>query len=563
MVRALLMLGVMACGSRTQPPREPVRDEPVIVVGSGIAGLATAVETASRGKRVLVIDRWSVFGGHAVVSGGGVTMVGTPVQEAAGVVDTPELAAEDMVAWGEDADPAWVTRYTADSRRDVHDWLTAMGVVFRSVSQLRGSRVARYHRTQDSGLGLVTPLFRNAVALGVELVWNEDVVELVREGDRVVGVRTRGTRDGKPRLHRGSAVVLATGGFQSNLQRVRASWPSTQPKPPRILAGSGINSLGDGLDLAARAGAAIRDLDHQWNYSTGIPDPRFPATERGLNAEAPQSIWVNAAGARFVDESAGTKVTFPALLAQPGSVSWAILDADGITSLAIAGPDWVDRARVERDILANPALVTRADDLDTLARTAGIAGPALRATIEAHRQSNAGFAIAKPPFYAIKRYPLARKSMGGIAVDTETRVVDSRGKVIPGLYAVGEVTGFARINGRAALEGTFLGPSVLMGRIAGRSIAGDAIARPVRVIEVTPVAATFEDATCTTCHATRDLVAGSPGRLHTAGAHSRVVAEAMPCSSCHADLHPYRADRHRSDPLLRSATCGRCHLPPK
>ncbi|HEY5938497.1 MAG TPA: FAD-binding protein, partial [Kofleriaceae bacterium] len=179
-------------------------------------------------------------------------------------------------------------------------------------------------------------------------------------------------------------------------------------------------------------------------------------------------------------------------------------------------------------------------------------------------KSGAEFAIARAPFYAIKRYPLARKSMGGVAVDTETRVMDLRGKAIPGLYAVGEVTGFARINGRAALEGTFLGPSVLMGRIAGRTIAGTATtARPVRVVDVTPMAATFDDTTCTTCHPTRDLVAGSPGRLHTAGAHSRVVAQAMPCSSCHAELHPYRADQHRSDPLLRSATCGTCHLPPK
>ena len=553
----------IACGSRTQPPRDPVRDESVIVVGSGIAGLATAVEAASRGKHVIIIDRWSVFGGHAVVSGGGVTMVGTPVQEAAGVVDTPELAAEDMIAWGEDADVAWVKRYTTDSRRDVHDWLTAMGVVFKSVSQLPGSRVARYHRTQDSGLGLVVPLYRNAIALGVELVWNEDVVELLREGTRVVGVKTRGMRDGKMREHRGAAVVLATGGFQSNLQRVRASWPAGQPKPARILAGSGVNSLGDGLDLAARAGAAIRDLDHQWNYSTGLPDPRFPKSERGLNAETPQSIWVNAAGARFVDESAGTKVTFPALLAQPGSVSWAILDADGITSLAIAGPDWVDRARVERDILGNPALVTRADDLDTLARTAGISSPGLRATVDAHRKSGGEFAIARPPFYAIKRYPLARKSMGGIAVDTDTHVLDPRGRVIPGLYAVGEVTGFAKINGRAALEGTFLGPSVLMGRIAGRALAPDSVARPMRVVEASLAVGTFEDSACTSCHRTRDLVAGSPGRLHSAGVHSRVVAQGQPCATCHADLHPYRADKHRSDPLLRSATCGLCHLPPK
>ena len=81
--------------------------------------------------------------------------------------------------------------------------------------------------------------------------------------------------------------------------------------------------------------------------------------------------------------------------------------------------------------------------------------------------------IDTPPFYAAQFFPLTRKSMGGVDVDLNCRVLDKAGRAIPGLFAVGEVTGFGGINGKAALEGTFLGPGIYMGRIAGRRIAQD------------------------------------------------------------------------------------------
>ena len=47
---------------------------------------------------------------------------------------------------------------------------------------------------------------------------------------------------------------------------------------------------------------------------------------------------------------------------------------------------------------------------------------------------------------------MTRKSMGGVAIDEGARVVDTAHQVIPGLYAAGEVTGLAGINGKAALD---------------------------------------------------------------------------------------------------------------
>lgn len=76
------------------------------------------------------------------------------------------------------------------------------------------------------------------------------------------------------------------------------------------------------------------------------------------------------------------------------------------------------------------------------------------------------------PFLAIREFILARKSLGGIQTDIDSRVLADQGDIIPGLYAVGEAAGFGGggLHGKGALEGSFLGACVLTGRRAAMSI---------------------------------------------------------------------------------------------
>jgi hypothetical protein len=78
------------------------------------------------------------------------------------------------------------------------------------------------------------------------------------------------------------------------------------------------------------------------------------------------------------------------------------------------------------------------------------------------------------PLIAIREHILSRKSLGGVQTDLQSRVMNTYGEPIPGLYAVGETAGFGGggIHGKGSLEGTFLGSCVLTGRLAGRAIGG-------------------------------------------------------------------------------------------
>jgi hypothetical protein len=72
---------------------------------------------------------------------------------------------------------------------------------------------------------------------------------------------------------------------------------------------------------------------------------------------------------------------------------------------------------------------------------------------------------------AIREFVISRKSMGGIQTDLECRALDAGGHPIGGLFAAGEAAGFGGggMNGKRGLEGTFLGGSLMTGRIAGQA----------------------------------------------------------------------------------------------
>jgi hypothetical protein len=84
------------------------------------------------------------------------------------------------------------------------------------------------------------------------------------------------------------------------------------------------------------------------------------------------------------------------------------------------------------------------------------------------------------PLIAIRMTVMARKSLGGIQTDLDSRALDGKGDPIPGLYAVGEAAGFGGggMHGRRSLEGTFLGGCVFSGRIAATAIAAAGVSAP-------------------------------------------------------------------------------------
>jgi predicted oxidoreductase len=282
--------------------------------------------------------------------------------------------------------------------------------------------------------------------------------------------------------------VVATGGFNSNLDMVREFAPAL--RNDKVLVGSGCGSTGSGHRFIRAAGGHLTHMDHIWFYVYATPDHRDGARQRGLVfRQVPGYIWVNQQGRRFHNEalSGGNSAT-PALMAQSPRHAWAIMDTPMTATMEIADPYYRDGDKVVRGravaLLDNSPFIAKADTLAELAQRIKVDGQSFLAAVEAYNKAceqrleqepqfgkplKESKPFDTPPYYAVQLFPLARKNFGGVKTDLKCQVLDEQLQPIAGLYAAGEVAGMAggHINGRAGLEGTMLGPSLFSGRVAG------------------------------------------------------------------------------------------------
>jgi len=597
------LLGLAACEQEAPletPPAEvaePEQDADVLIIGAGLAGLSAAIDAASGGARVLVIDMNSVFGGHGIQSGG-VAVVGSPMQEALGFHDTPEQAYNDWMDWAVDGQPEWTRFYAENSRRMIYDWVTGLGVRFDRVQSSHGNSVPRFHMTYRRGLNLTRPLYIEALRhSNIEFRWNANADRLLMDGNRVIGAEGIDWRAGERFELRAAKVIVATGGYQSNIDMVKANWPSDLPAPGEVYSMSGQNSRGSGHRMAVEAGAALVNLDRQYNGYSALPNVLGLETDRGFVGGNGRSIWVNAEGRRFVTERGIDRYVFPAVMRQQPSGHWAIYDDDDKQGFSILSPHFVtaeglDTEKIQRLFVDNPEATRTGATLEELAAAAGFPADALVETVRRYNEQIANgestdidglepestppeFTIDTPPYYATQLYLMANKSAGGISVDLDTHALDAEGNPVPGLFAAGEVTGSAGINGLNGLDGMFTGPAILTGRVAGRTVAAELAADE----GWTPVEFTREDgdlgesgdesaagqwlATLGADEVRALLALSRDGYWHFERVHNLVVEREYACTDCHSAQVPFYSATSRANKAAQAQICDICHLAPE
>jgi fumarate reductase flavoprotein subunit len=273
---------------------------------------------------------------------------------------------------------------------------------------------------------------------------------LVVERGRCVGVATDGAHGA--RTYRADAVVLADGGFQGNPDMLRRF---VSPHPETLKLRGPASARGDGIRYAEAAGAKLVGMETFYGHllcaDTLARDGLCPFPFVDLLAAA--GVMVDASGQRFVDEGRG-----------PHAMSHALAHhGNGLATIVFDAAMWESAGR-EFICPPNPMLVEaggtlhRADDLDALARLAGLPPDALRKTVDAHNAAIASATLdrlapprsarkhkpqpfATPPYYAVPACVAITHSMGGVAVDDHARVLDNSDRPIPGLYAAGSTCG--------------------------------------------------------------------------------------------------------------------------
>jgi fumarate reductase flavoprotein subunit len=442
----------------------------VIVVGGGLAGHCAAAEASKQGATVLLLEKERATGGSTALSGGFFAFANTPLQREHGIADNPDQLFADLRTVGGDVnDPALLRAYV-DHQLELHDWLVELGVTFPALELSAGQSVPRSHQ---SDIGQVLELIQaRAVASGtVTLRTGVAARRLLRDGNegRITGVLT----DGGTIAARGG-VVLATGGFSRSEQLLREFAPNQQG----ALRMGGSGNVGDGLRMAWRLGAGLRDM-HFIKGTFGTHPESGSERHEILLAFYMGAIIVNRRGRRFVDESSPYKLLGDACLEQPSATAYQILDQKILDRSDPNVPLFNLAPAVKRGLMRS------ADTLEELAVKCGIDAETLVETLQRYNagvdggrdaefgrdglcnHAGALLRIDQPPYYAYPSASVVLATYCGLTVTPEAQVLDVFGDWIEGLYAAGEIIG--GFHGAGYMTGTSLGKAALFGRIAGRS----------------------------------------------------------------------------------------------
>lgn len=451
----------------------------VVVLGAGIAGLTVALSALEYGLSVALLEKTAAIGGSSIMSGGFFAFSGTDEQRALGVGDSADAFLEDLAEVGAHRNDRALLQQYLGHQADTYRWLKAHGAEFPALEISSGQSFARSHHTPIGRL--VSALAGQFSAAGGTLLLEHRARELVRDAQgRVDGVVAE-SPDGTTRFSAGSEVVIASGGFSRSRELLSVFAPEQLAAIPY----GGVGNTGDGLRMAWKLGAGMADMSAVCGTYGSHPDTGMEFHEL-LTAYYLGAIIVNTRGSRFVDESISYKSLGAACLAQPEGLGFQVFDS-------------VVRARShpgmplnDIDMLERIGHVHRADSLEVLADLAGIDPAGLVATVARYNAAVEGaepdqygrtalvngvgdlVPIAEPPFYAYPAKTLMTTTYCGVTTDPKGRVLDVDGVVIPGLSAIGEVTG--GFHGAAYMTGTSLGKGAVFGRVVAGRLAAERFA---------------------------------------------------------------------------------------
>ncbi|NQV57896.1 MAG: FAD-dependent oxidoreductase, partial [Rhodospirillales bacterium] len=341
----------------------------IAIIGAGGAGMAAGIEALDAGAKVIAFEMAAAPGGAAIISGGGCLIAGSPLQKENGIVDTPDLAFSDwMKCGGVAVDEVWARYYIEHTLHDLYHWAESLGVKWADVTLREDNSVARWTRADQNGFGLMTRLIEAFKARGGEILTNTKTTLIKTDGGKVTGIEAVNSETGEKTEVSAGAVVVATGGFNSNQDMIYEIRPDL--KDGRIMEGSGPGSIGTGHKLVRELGGYFTHLEEIWFYVYSTPDYRHPGQKRGLAfRRVPGYIWINQQGKRFHNESlSGGRTGAPALMAQNPRHAWAIADWPMLDGMEVADPYYrtgnkIMREKVE-ELLENSPFIHKADTLE-------------------------------------------------------------------------------------------------------------------------------------------------------------------------------------------------------
>ena len=458
------------------------READVVIAGLGGAGVCAALEAASAGAEVLVLERAGAGGGTTAVSDGMMYIGGgTALQQACGFEDTPEEMFKYLMAsCGPDPDEARIRLY-CDGSVGHYEWLLDQGIPFKAEFYpdrmlspgeqgltYSGNELVHPFREQakpaprahmpkkegSTGAFLMERLIVAADAKGVVTEANALCETLVVDPDgRVVGVVY--VKEGSEFVVRARrSVVLAAGGFVNNEEMVGQYAPHLR-KARFNAATDGDDGRGIRMGMGA-GGAAVR------MHMTSVTLPFYPPKS------LMRGIFINASGQRFMPEDSYQGRAGEICLLQENGRVWLLLDDENF----------------ERPHFGGGELAAVGETIEEVERELGFVAGTLQSTVAIyndhaargedplfHKSPEYLVPLTAPPYGVLDlswdKAIYAAFTLGGLHTNTRAEVLDADGHPVAGLFAAGRTA--ASFSSPGYSSGSSVGEAMFFGRVAGRN----------------------------------------------------------------------------------------------
>jgi tricarballylate dehydrogenase len=456
----------------------------VAVLGGGNAGLCAALAARQRGATVVVFEGApkAFRGGNSRHTRNLRSMHDAPTDLLVDAYTEDEFVTDLMRVTGGRTDAALARRVVRESA-NCPAWIRSFGG--RLQPPLRGT--LHLDRTNvfflGGGKALMNSYYAAAERLGIAVRYGAEVegLEIRDAGAHSISIR----EDGRASKVSAKAIVLAAGGFESNLDWLKEIWGDAADN--FIIRGTPYNT-GTVLKLMLDAGA--QPVGDPTQFHAVAIDARAPKFDGGIVTRLDclsLGIVVNRHGERFYDEGEDfwpkRYAIWGRLVAQqPDQIAYSIVDAKsaGLFMPSVFPPRSASTiADLAGQLDLSPAALERTVAEFNRAVTSGTFNHGVlddcRTTGLTPEKTHWARAIDTPPFWGYPLRPGITFTYLGLKVDERARVLMTNGEPAPNIYAAGEIMA-GNVLGQGYVAGVGMTIGTVFGRIAGSEAGARAVA---------------------------------------------------------------------------------------
>ena len=425
-----------------------------LIVGAGIAGLASAVQAREEGLETLVIEK----NGFVAGNGGGVEGIfgiNTKMQQEAGIhAEKEDIIAKEMELGQYRANGAfWVD--LVNNSADNIEWLLKQGVQLTHVDDYHGTCMFPTFHWWKGGFaseGYVPYMKKRCDELGVSFMTSTSAISIIQEAGVVKGVYAK-SPDGIVKIN-AKATLLCTGGVGHSAELIEKQGWSTK----NLHYCSMPSNTGDGYKMAMAAGARdmlVESPEFMMNYIMALPHEGVHLYIDPINGfmslpSGGPTVFVDQDGRRFVNENAKKyNLLYQRMAMQSVKNAYEVFNQDIYDRITAGIPD-ADKVLAQAVETNEGDSLYKEDSLEDLAKHFDLPQDVLTKTLndynkfarqgkdeEFAKESDNLIPMEEGPYYIARLDPSNLIGVGGIGSNRKFEAIDPDFNTIPGLYVAG------------------------------------------------------------------------------------------------------------------------------